>query len=123
MEKTMKAILINVKTQEITEVEHDGTLKNIYKHVDCSTFDVVDIDGTNDIYVDDEGLFKPNQLYFEYSGTERTIQLAGNGLILGVDEEGESISPTINIEEVRASVRFISEGFSIEPNFEVTAWH
>ena len=119
----MKAILINVKTQEIKEVEHDGTLKSIYKHIDCRTFDVVNIDGTNSIYVDDEGLFVENQLYFEYSGSERVIQLAGNGLILGVDDEGEAISPTINIEEVRAKVRFISEGFSIEPNFEVTAWH
>ena len=104
----MKAILINVKTQEINEVEYDNTIDGIYTTLDCGTFDVVDIDGTNDIYVDDEGLFKPNQLYFEYSGTERTIQLAGNGLILGVDDEGESISPTISVEEVKDSVHFLN---------------
>ena len=123
MEKTMKAILINVKTQEITEVEHDGTLKNIYKHLDCRTFDVVNIDGTNSIYVDDEGLFVENQLYFEYSGSERAVRLAGNGLILGLNHEsGDSISSTLSVEEVRNKVIFLPSGFSTDPSMEVTAW-
>ena len=81
----MKAILIDVKNQVVKEVEHDDTLKNIYELVDCRTFDVVNIDGVNTIYVDDEGLYKENQLYFEYFATETSAKLAGNGLILGLN--------------------------------------
>ena len=51
----MKSILIDVIKQEVKEVEHDNTLSNIYKHVDCGTFDVVRIDAINSIYIDDEG--------------------------------------------------------------------
>ena len=49
----MKAILIDVKNEEVREVDHDDTLKNIYELVDCATFDVLRLDGVNGIYVDD----------------------------------------------------------------------
>ena len=119
----MKAILIDVKNQEITEVLHDNTLESIYKHVDCRTFDVVNIDGVNSIYVDDEGLFVEDQLYFKYTGTTNSVSLAGNGLVLGVDEEGETTSPTLMLEEVKKAVTFLPEGFEINPSIKVTAWH
>lgn len=119
----MKAILINVKKQEVKEVEHDDTLASIYKHVDCGTFDVVNIDGVNSIYVDDEGLFVEDQLYFKYTGTTDSVSLAGNGLVLGVDEEGETTPPSITLEDVRKAVTFLPEGFEINPSMKVTAWH
>ena len=106
----MKAILIDVKNQEIKEVEHDNTLQNIYGLLDCRVFDVVRIDNVNSIFVDDEGILKDN-LYFQYSGRDHVIQLAGNGLILGVDDEGNSISPTLTVEDVKNKVSFLSEEF------------
>ena len=117
----MKAILIDVKTQEIKEVEHDNTLQNIYDLIDCRAFDLVRIDDVNSIFVDDEGILKDN-LYFEYSGSENVFKLAGNGLILGVDDEGNSISPTLTIEDVKGKVNFLPEGFKIEPYVRITAW-
>lgn len=103
----MKAILINVKNKEIKEVEHDNTLKSIYEHVECKTFDVVRIDDINSIFVDDDGLVN-SDLYFRYFANSSSATLAGNGLILGVDDEGESISPTISVEEVKDSVHFLN---------------
>ena len=121
----MKAILIDVKTQEIKEVEYDNTLQNIYDLIDCRAFDLVrlnEVDGIfNSIFVDDEGLLKAN-LYFEYSGGGRVFQLAGNGLVLGIDDEGNSISPTLTVEDVEGKVNFLPEGFKVEPYWEVTAW-
>ena len=111
----MKAILIDVKKEEVREVEHDDTLKNIYELVDCATFDVVRIDNTNGIYVDDEGLFVEDQLFFTYHGDTYSQTLAGNGLILGVDSEGNSIAPTLTIEEVQEAIDFEPRGFD--------AWH
>tara|TARA_A100001201_G_C3984961_1_gene169801 strand:+ start:289 stop:627 length:339 start_codon:yes stop_codon:yes gene_type:complete len=108
----MKAILIDVKNEEVREVEFDDTLKNIYELVDCATFDVVRIDETNGIYVDDEGLFVEDQLFFTYVHYNNYCQtLAGNGLILGVDSEGNSISPTLSLEEVQEAVEFQPRGF------------
>ena len=117
----MKAILIDVKTQEIKEVEHDDKIQNIYDLIDCRAIDVVIIDDVNGIFVDDEGILKDN-LYFEYSSSGRVFQLAGNGLILGVDDEGNSISPTLTVEDVEGKVNFLPEGFTVEPYMEFRAW-
>ena len=117
----MKAILIDVKTQEIKEVEHDGEIQNIYNLIDCRAFDLVRIDDVNSIFVDDEGILKDN-LYFEYSASGRVFQLAGSGLILGVDDEGNSIPPTLTVEDVKGKVNFLPEGFKIEPYVRITAW-
>ena len=117
----MKAILIDVKTQEIKEVEHDDTLQNIYDLINCRAFDLVRIDDVNSIFVDDEGILKDN-LYFEYSVSGRVFQLAGNGLVLGVDDKGNSISATLTVEDVEGKVNFLPEGFKVEPYMEVTSW-
>jgi len=111
----MKAILIDVKNQEVKEVEHDNTLENIYKHVDCRTFTVIQIDKFNAIFLDDEGLLKEN-LYFSYSELHSLLhfELAGNGLILGVDDEGSSISTTLTVEDVKSKVTWLPSDFSIE---------
>jgi|TARA_R100001224_G_scaffold113524_1_gene99212 hypothetical protein len=108
----MKAILIDVHTQSVTEVEHDNTLDNIYDLLNCRTFDVVRIDEVDSIYVDDEGLFVDDQLFFEYGGDAQSVRLAGNGLILGVDDEGNSISPQTTVEEVEGRVGFLPRGYS-----------
>ena len=57
----MKAILINPFNQTITEVEYSGNFKEIYKLIDCSTFDCINIDDDNTLFVDDEGLLKENR--------------------------------------------------------------
>ena len=118
----MKAILIDVYNKEIREVDYDGTLDFIYFNLACKTFDVVRVDDVNSIFVDDEGLLRQNQLYFEYSGNNGSFQLAGNGLVLGVDDEGNSIPPTLNVEDVKGKVSFLPEGFKVEPYMEVTSW-
>ncbi len=117
----MKAILIDVYNKDIKKVEYDGTLDFIYFNLACRTFDVVRIDDVNSIFVDDEGILKDN-LYFEYSASGRVFQLAGSGLVLGVDNEGNSISPTLTVEDVKGKVSFLPEGFKIDPYIRVTSW-
>lgn len=94
---TMKAFLIDPSVQTITEVEYSGDYKQIYDLIDCHTFDVVYIDESHCIYVDDEGLMKPN-LFFWLEGLTPT-PLAGKALVLGTDDEGESIAPTIELPD------------------------
>ena len=118
----MKAILIDVYNKEIREVDYDGTLDFIYFNLACRTFDVVRIDDVNSIFIDDEGLLRQNQLYFEYPSSNGSFQLAGSGLVLGVDDEGNSISPTLTVEDVKSKVNFLPEGFKIDPYIRVTSW-
>jgi hypothetical protein len=63
--------------------------------------------------VDDEGLLKPQEGFFIYEGYRQP--LAGNGLVLGTDEEGESVDPKMTLEELKSRVTFMD-------NFEVRLW-
>lgn len=103
----MKGYLIDPFNRTIEEVEHDGSLDSIYQLIDvqcfaCAAFD----DQGNTAYVDDEGLFKDDQEFFYMPHYPQP--LAGKGLILGCNEIGESQSPTVSLDEVRAKVIFMS---------------
>lgn len=100
----MKAILINSKDRTIVEVEHNGDYKQIYTLIGADTFDVVGIDDVNSIYVDDEGLLNNPRYFFEWQGYGQP--LAGNGLILGVDDEGDTVATNLTVEYVNSMVSF-----------------
>ena len=110
----MKAILINPFDQSVSEVDYNGDYKEIYNLVNCSTFDCVRIDDTNDMYVDDEGLLKNPNRYFKYG--QQT--LAGMGLILSHNDEGESAGTTLSSTEVFKEIEFLPEGYTEEPYLE-----
>ena len=99
--KLTKAYRINVETLEITDCEV-GDYRTIYPLIgnECSAFDCVAIDNKgNTLFVDDEGLMKPNRLFV--IRTDRGVAtLAGNAIVLGTDSKGNSITPTISKEEL-----------------------
>lgn len=101
----MKAILIDPFARTVEEVEYTGEYTNINEHIKAQYFDVVRINRKGDaIFVDDEGLINgnENQQFFGWIGYANP--LAGRGLVLGTDDEGESISPSIDLETVRKHV-------------------
>ncbi len=51
-----KGILIDVKNETIEFVLIEKGIQPIYEVVECETFEVVNINDSNDIYVDEEGL-------------------------------------------------------------------
>jgi len=108
----MKAILIDSQSKTIRYVEvkkkGDSSIKSIYEHIGCELVDVINLDENNDLFVDDEGLLKlhKDSQFFLYDGFDQP--LAGNGLILGLNqEEGESIETSLSIEEVAEKVLFL----------------
>ncbi len=114
----MKGILINPHEETITEVEYSGNYKEIYDIIDCRTFDVVSLSDADDLYVDDEGLLvEGNQRYFSWSGRN----FAGMGLIMGHDDEGETIETTYDLQEVVDRVEFLPEGHKEEPYMDFIA--
>jgi len=109
----MKGILINAFDETVKEVVMTGNYKEIYTLVECSTFDCADIDEDNTLYVDDEGLLKETNRYFSIYGRD----YAGNGLIIGNNDEGESIDSTLTVEQVKDMISFLPEGYKKEPFF------
>lgn len=107
----MRAILIDPHEQQITEVDYDGNYTSIYKHIHADTFDVVTFQQssakhTETVFVDDNGLLNvPHQAYFYIIGYPSP--LAGYGLILGCDSQGESISTKLTLDQVNAIVTFL----------------
>ena len=100
----MKTILIDPKEKSFTEIDYTtGDYKNILKHLQCDTMDVVRLNDC-DIYVDDEGLYN-NDFFFIIDGIQQP--LAGRGLVFGVvDEEGNDTPCTLSIDELERRVSF-----------------
>jgi len=116
----MKAILINPFNQTITEIKYSGNFKEIYKLIDCSTFDCINIDDNNTLFVDDEGLLQQNR-YFHWKDY---TNLAGKALIIGVDyQTGEDCDTSWSLQEVENMVEWLPEGHEEEPMMEFITWN
>lgn len=106
----MKAYLIDSNQETVTEVNHNGDYKEIYKLCGFQTFDVARVESNGDaIYVDDEGLLNiTNETkFFVYEGY--TNPLVGNGLMLGLNPHtGDSIAPETSLEDVKSKVKFLT---------------
>lgn len=102
----MKAILINPFDQTVTEVEYSGDYRDIYKLIDAQCFDVARLPHRDGIFVDDEGLLNGTTHFFQHE--DYPNPLAGKGLIIGCDEEGESVDCKTTLNEVKAKVSFLN---------------
>ena len=110
-----KGILIDVVNRSVTEVmvtkdNNGSSLPSMYGHLRCEMFEVVSFFEQDDIYVDEEGLYRTENYdngFFMFEGMKEPI--SGNGLILGIDHEtGESEDTTLSVEYVREKVEFLS---------------
>lgn len=103
----MRTILIDPATQTVKELEFEGNYKKIQETIDCGCFDVVHIDGPNQeaIFIDDEGLLKGSGFVFAFMGKP----LVGKGLIMGCDDEGESIGTTLSVSSIYNNIEWIGE--------------
>ena len=103
----MKAFLIDAKERQIREIDYSGNWEGIHTLIGCDTFDVATFSADGDgVYIDDEGLLTSPEHFFLIDGYP--TPLAGNGLVLGCDEYGNSISPKITLEELALSVKWMT---------------
>ena len=114
----MRAYLIDPWTNTISEVDYSGDYHHIYDLIDAHLFDVVRIDENGDgVFFDDEGLFKEEQAFFKIEGCPQP--LAGKGLVLGADNEGNSVQPVFSLKEIERRITFMPLGTVVEPRMEV----
>lgn len=96
----MRAILIDTYNRTVTKVDTPGKIEDIYALVRTDIIEAVYFDtGRDCMYVDEEGLLRtPPKPLFQVLGFDQP--LAGNGLILGVDGEGETCSTSLTLEAI-----------------------
>jgi hypothetical protein len=104
----MKAYLIDPTTKSISEVDFNGDYRQIYTLIGpgVTTFTTVMINDERDtIFLDDEGFLHSKNLgWFRTAGYHQL--LAGKGLVLGTNDEGDSTEPSISLEELKNSISF-----------------
>ena len=112
----MKAILIDAVNKTVTELDLDPSKKMLHQWYEALNVSLVEvahyINDHDSILVDEEGLFKPGDHFFVYEGAHQPF--AGNGLVVGVDEEGETVACNITLKEVKQNVRFVSRDVVID---------
>jgi hypothetical protein len=116
--KTIKAILIDVENKQIKELElqSESSSFNLYKELKCEYITTACGDLFNRLshalFVDDEGLLKEEHLgafcirIGETGHLYESQVFSGNGIIVGINDEGESIDHQLDIEIIKDIVRW-----------------
>ena len=116
MTDTFTGYLIDAKAGTIRSVEisRQDTLKSIYAHIGCTCIDAVRIGNHHVAYCDDHGLVDGLECFTQL--VDFPSPLAGNLLVTGVNEEGDSVSPTHSIDLVAG--QFLISRAVFDPAFE-----
>lgn len=98
--RIVKAVLIDVDTEEAKTVEFEHSIQNIYDLLHCDCIDIVSraighghSSKRFDIICDDEGTFKMNAKISAIDNLGRPM-LVGNLLVTNHDAEGNTVSLT-----------------------------
>lgn len=103
----MKTFVIDPHTKTIKAVNHDGSLENIHTLTQCDCFTAFRVDAKHCLFIDDEGLLKDiaKQAFFMMHG----VALAGYAMLVGIDYEGETVAPSLTLEEVTELVHWVDK--------------
>ena len=107
----MRAILINSLARTVTEIELGKGIEAIYAALTSAdpdfsgTFDVVGLTERESMFVDDEGFLNDGRSVFLLNGHP----LAGAGLVLGTDDEGESVSSDLTLVSVKRNIQWTDQ--------------
>lgn len=103
--KPATAYVINPRMQTVQRMVirdyHDIYKAGGYDCFDCARFN----DLGDGVYIDDDGLLKANPMDNFFSIVGYPDPLCGNGVVLGTDDEGESVDPAVSWDEFKELVR------------------
>lgn len=100
----MRALVINPNTKTVDEVFCDGSLRDIYRLTQTQVITSIVVDQDHHMYLDDEGLLRQNPRFFLFARYPQP--LAGCGLILAHDREGNEVSTTLSLSAIRGAVQW-----------------
>lgn len=131
MQKTIKAILIDSENKEVREIElnyqNGSYIEDIYKALKCQCITSACSEVFNGIahalFVDDEGLLLDNPIGAFYISMHpnpyRSQTFSGNGIIVSIDNEGESCSHFLDIDGFKESIVWDSIENLPTPEFKI----
>lgn len=106
----LKAFKINVENRKVEEITISSS-NDISNHIGngCGLITApIILDNEDTIYVDDEGM------YNDYGGgfmmEDWAYPLVGNGVLLGSNEEGDSVDVKTTKEELEKMIKWVSQG-------------
>ena len=113
-------ILINPfeQTVKYAYIEDDDNtrLKQLYALLHCDMVEVIEFSNNRDMWTDENGLLIEGNRYFEFDGRP----IAGRAIMFKHDNNGNMASIDININTIEDTyLRWLPEGFKIEPEFKI----
>jgi hypothetical protein len=105
----MRAILIDPEKRKVTEINLEpSTLQKIYEVMSCDCIACpVALENGDDLYLDDEGIYKENIDYFIFRDKNYgTMTFVGKCLIIGHNKEGENIDAVSSVVEIAKRISF-----------------
>lgn len=102
MSKTMKGILIDPFAKTVEWVSVEPGIDAIYALIQAQPFDIVRLPHNHSLFIDDEGLYRENQAYWQLPSFARPM--AGRSLILGDTDDGDNKSCQYEIKRIRDAI-------------------
>jgi hypothetical protein len=105
-----KGIKINVQTKKLEYVELADDYTDIYTNIGngCKLFQVpYEFDNKDTIFIDEEICLRENDIMGGFMMENWRYPLLNNGIILGCDNEGNSIDCKNTIEELEDIIFFV----------------
>lgn len=108
MSKMIRMILIDSEKKEVTEfAAHPGaSLEAMQQSVKGMIERATQLPNGDDVYVDEEGLFKGYKSGFVLPGIGHQ-PFIGNGVVAGCNVEGDTISAKSSLDVLRKQIKFI----------------
>ena len=112
----LRAILIDPFKEKIrvAYLPQDTYMDEIKKWMEVDLIDIVTVDGSNQMILDDEGLLKSNNRFFHWAPLATAY--AGKAVIVGYDDEGATTDASYHPRRVEDElVEWLPEGFTKKP--------
>ena len=107
----MRLIKIDPQNQTVEAVESTGTLKDMYRIIDCQFIDVTARQSNGDsLTVDDDALsLDPQPAAFSFNGSG---PIHGVALLTGTDDEGACAEPTMSVEQAVGCLTWLGDVYT-----------
>jgi hypothetical protein len=111
----MRSIIIDPTTRTVVDAPFQA--EDSYRHIKAAMNGAMIThagtrnsgDLTDTLFVDDEGLLKPELVDYFCLPLFYPTPLAGRGVVVGIDEEGETVGCFTTAEEVKAAIRWLKK--------------
>lgn len=131
MARQVKIVTIDPFKQKVTEDLMGTSIEDIYAKINAECFDVVHLRPSCAMYVDDTGLYRPDQKFFTITtkAYAQPLTIGGIAVISGTDSAGDMCDVHPSIFKMMVSdvtwrnIRFVGMASDIRQHGRVTIFN